>query len=127
MNTTTPRGSLVWVSSVVVVCLCFAAYFATAMLQSKGLWRASVIQIKMLWEGWLEAGRPAGAQLDAFMLGRGDDVCVSNITLTIEGKIFHGHFALLRLKTGQEGTLIISTNGEIALFRPNRQPQRVSQ
>src|SRR5262245_13459259 len=86
------------------------AYFACIHLLQKADSHAERIELRALFDRWVDAGKPTGEQLASFMQGRRQDFLISSQFFVFEHTNYVGQFALTNLVSHESGMLVITTN-----------------
>lgn len=96
------------------------AYFACIHLLQKADSHAEQIELRALFDRWVDAGKPTGEQLASFMQGRRQDFLINSQSFAFEQTNYVGVFALTNLVSQDNAQLVITTNKVLLLVVSNR-------
>lgn len=113
--------SRMFLGTIIVGFLLFLTICVWGFLQKRSLAIADQVELRNIYDRWVDAGRPQDGSLNKFMIGREQRFLVNTQTFTVQGTNFIAQFAITNPLSGQTGTLIISTNKVLLLVTPNRQ------
>jgi hypothetical protein len=85
---------------------------------------AEQVELLATYDRWVEAGRPEGAGLEAFLSGRGTDLLIDTGHFKTGRDSFVGILARTNLVSVPNGKLVITTN-RVVLLVPDRGRVRV--
>lgn len=109
----------IFLSIIIVGFLLFLTNCVWSFLEKRSLAIADQVELRNIYDRWVEVGRPQGEKLNKFMVGRERRFLVNTQTFTIQETNFAAQFALTNSLSGQAGTLIITTNKVLLLVTPN--------
>jgi hypothetical protein len=106
------------------LCVLVGTLLYVRKLVIQSVYRAEAIQLPLLVDRWIEAGRPEGDVLKEFMRGRRDDIVVTNRILKIGGSNYLTRFSLTNpnINAGVSAFLI-TTNGILIMIDKNGRAQ----
>lgn len=108
-----------------IIAAIVCAYIVASFLELRSLRRASIGELELLYNRWLEAGQPKGSYLVEFMRGRDPSFVVSNTSVTIDGSNYFTQFAMVKPRSGEAATLFITTNGLCIWWTQSHLPKLV--
>jgi len=99
-------------------------YAVLSYLQIKSLRRASIAELRSMYNGWIQEGRPTGDPLKKYMEGRNKAIVPANRVIPVSGTNYVTAFAM-EPKSGEMGTLFVTTNGQFVWVKQSRPPKIV--
>jgi hypothetical protein len=107
-----------------VLCALVGALLYLRQLVIQSVFRAEAIQLPLLLDRWIEAGRPEGDELKEFMRGRREDIVVTNRLVNVGGSNYSTRFSLTNPNSNAGvSEFLITTNGILIMINKNGRAQ----